>query len=173
VTKPSPTDVRAASQVPFDTLGFSDDSTLQRLIDVVWGWLGWATGQVLATWTDATLEPVATEIIARKVGALAYASKADQIETIADFKLISSFSAGSYSETRRSIQELRDASLIDADPFVNEYLWPLMTLEKRDEWWGWLTGKNPPAFEVTEMIWDGDPLRLDRVSEWESWSMYF
>ena len=107
------------------------------------------------------------------------AGSADIIETAADFMLIQSFSAGSYSESRRSLTELKNAGMIDADPRVNALLWPLLTDDRRDEWLSWLNGKNAPAFEVTEVDWDsysgsGYSWGLnDRILETEPWSTYF
>ena len=188
MTQPTVEEIRAASNVDFVGQGYGEDARLGALITVVWAWLGNVTGQTLASLPeDWTLEPLADLVVQRKVEMLAYALQADQIETIADFKLISSFSAGSYSETRRSLDELRKNVMLDADPLVNELLWPLLTDEKKDEMLGLLDDKNAPAFAITEVDWgwvgsattaedlltaaglDTGPL----ISETEPWQRYF
>ena len=84
----------------------------------------------------------------------------DQIETISDFLVISSFSAGSYSETRRSLTELKDARMMTGDPVLNTMLKALMTPDRLDWWIGWWTGVNAPAYAVTEMGWRRARVRL-------------
>lgn len=159
---PTATEIHEWSQVDFDRLGFAGER-LERLIASVWAWLGSATGQNLAVMADdwalvpsgASARPLIEMVVQRKVEVMANQLTPDQAETLADFKLISTFSAGGYSETRRNLDELRKNVLIDADPLVNEALWPLMTPDQQDIWLGWLNGVNAPAFEITHVDWSG------------------
>lgn len=188
MTKPTPEQIDTWSQVDFGTLGYPDIADIQPLIDRAWAWLAWASGHtaemggpLLDAWTDAAMEPLVQQAVQAKTEGLAYQGRPDVIETAADFMLIGSFSAGSYSETRRSIKDLQMAGMIDADPRINSLLWPLMTADMRDLWMSWLTGKNPPAFEVTEMDWGAgysgydswDDLMNARISTSEPWQSYF
>ena len=158
--KMTPTELLELTKVNFPALGYPDETDIQPLIDRAWAWLGYMTGHSqqwgtsMAGWSDPDMEPLVDMVTRAKTENLAYQNQPDIIETAADFMLISSFSAGSYSETRRDIKDLKEARLLDADPRINGVLWALMTPEMRDTWEEWL---NPdqvvPAFEVTEMLW--------------------
>lgn len=77
----------------------------------------------------------------------------DYLETLADWDLLSSFSAGAYSESRRSPEEAVKARMLVAWPWLSNLLWDLMTDDKRDEYLE-LSGAPVPAFEVQEVDWE-------------------
>ena len=155
---PTAEEIAERSKVDFDTLGFGDEDDLQRLVDLAVSMVGRWTGQ---TWTDtgvysdwppgAGTEPMAQHIVMQLVEYLAYRSQEDVVETLADFDLISSFTAGSYSETRRGGKDAQEASRA----ILGNLLWPLMSYDKQDEWTQMIGGINAPAFAVTEVDWSG------------------
>lgn len=179
MTKPDETWLTGVSQIDFPAQPTVVQDNIQVYIDAAWAYLIWATGLDLDTYTGP-LEPLVLLALQAKTEQIIYAGGTDNIETAADFMMIQSFSAGSYSETRRSLTEIKMAGMIDVDPRVNALLWPLLTDDRRDDWMGWLNGTNAPAFEVTETAWGAYagssylsyPL-TDRVLESEPWSMYF
>lgn len=77
---------------------------------------------------------------------------AEYMETLADWDLIQSFTAGSYSETHRSAEDAMKARLLVAWPWLSSLLWDLMTDEKRDHF-DELFGAKVPAFGVQEVDW--------------------
>ena len=157
--KITPAKLLELTKINFPALGYPEEDDIQPLIDRSWAWLGFMTGHSqqwgtsMASWSDPDMEPLVEMVTRAKTEVLAYQNQEDIMETAADFMLISSFSAGSYSETRRDIKDLKEARLLDADPRINSVLWALMSPEMRDIWEDWLTPGNAPAFEVTEMIW--------------------
>ena len=180
MVKPTPEMIDEESHLNFAELEYSPIETIQPLIDQSWAWLGWVTGRApppMEGWADAALEPLVSLATRVKVEALAYQNQPDQVETVSDFMVISSFSAGSYSETRRDPKDLLAAGFIDADPRLNSMLWPLMTEEKKEDWLALLSGKPAPSFEVTEVIWGPhtvyDDLMNAPVDEAERWQSYF
>jgi hypothetical protein len=153
VTRPTAAEIREWSKVDFGSLTFADDDDLQLLVDRAGDYIEWTTGREMDATCPQEFERGMAQATQYKTEDMAYQDQPENIETIGDFMLISSFSAGSYSETRRSLDELAKAKMIDADPRLNSLLWGLMTDDKRDFWMGWLTGANAPAFEVTEVDW--------------------
>ena len=158
---PTAADIRDWSKVDFDSLGFEDDPALQRLIDRALGlftrWTGqsWSTGGVYSNLAPAQgTEALAAGVLQTLTEFLAFRSQEDIAETLSDFDLISSFSAGSYSETRRGGKDAADASRA----LLGNLLWPLMTDDKQDEWLALTQGVNAPAFGVTEVDWSGQGL---------------
>jgi hypothetical protein len=152
VLAPTATQIKERSQVDFASLGYETDEEIERLAAALAPTLEWITGRTLAT-LPPEYDETATLAISRMTATLAYQEQPDQIETISDFLVLSSFSAGSYSESRRSLTELRDAKLISGDPVLNSLLMGLLTEEKLEWWMGWWTGVIPPSFEITEVDW--------------------
>lgn len=167
-------DIRGWSQVDFGSLGFGQDPDLQRLIDRIAESVELTTGRTLNGLPDAYDQQM-TQVIQMLAEQAAYQAQPDQIETASEFFLISSFTAGSYSETRRGLEEIRKSGLLNPNPAIHGLLWSLMTPDKRDEWLGWVTGVNAPAFETTEVFWsayqgasyiEGFPLGLGGTGEY-------
>lgn len=156
---PTAADVRTWSRIDFDSLGYAsgDPDGLEFLVERAAQYVTWATGR---DWSSmpSELRKIAEEAVQLVTETLAYQSQEDIVETAADFMLISSFSAGSYSETRRSMAEMKNSGMIHANPLIHGLLWSLLTDDKRDDWLSWMTGQNAPAFAVTEVNWSqGDP----------------
>lgn len=171
MNQPTADEIRSWSKLDFGTLGYADgspdplDELLARGAALFTEITGLKFGDTSIT---AEREPLVRQVIQRTVELMAVQSSQDIIETVGDFMLISSFSAGSYSESRRSLSELKDAKMIHADPTLNGLLWSLLTPDKYDWWMAYFTGENAPAWDVTEMAWGvqstgyGDgPLGLD------------
>lgn len=112
------------------------------------------------TWmTDFTqvpddLAPLVEQAIQGLAELTTVQQSADYLETLADFDLIQSFSAGAYSETRRNAEDAMKARLLVAWPWLSELLWSLMTPDAYDYWFQIITGAIPPAFGVQEVAWD-------------------
>jgi hypothetical protein len=153
VNRPTAADIREWSKVDFDSLTYSDDADLQLVIDRAGDYIEWMTGRTMDDTMPTQFERGFNQAVQYKTEDYAYIDQPENVETIGDFMLISSFSAGSYSETRRSLDELAKARMIDADPRLNSLMWGLMTDDKRDFWNDWLNTVNSPAFEVTEVDW--------------------
>jgi hypothetical protein len=91
---------------------------------------------------------LATEMIASE-------STPEYLETLSDWDLIVSFSAGSYSETRRSVDEALKSKALTSWPTLDKALVASMTPEKYDDYIAWLNDIVAPGFAVTEMDWSG------------------
>lgn len=148
---PTAEEIREWSQVDFDSLGYGEDPALQRLVNVAlavftrWTGQSWS-GDTYSDIAPATgTEALAVDAIQTLTEIAAYRKQADRAETFGDFDLLSSFSAGGYSESRRSGKDLREVSLSQMEAM----LWPLMTAAKQEEWKEMISGINAPAFEVT------------------------
>lgn len=130
---------------------------------------GWDSYAAVPAEKEALVElaiRLAVEMIAAQ-------SRPEYLETLEDFDLISSFSAGSYSETRRSVDEALKAKMLAAWPPLNAALLGAMTDEARDDYLGWLDGKVAPSFEVSEVNWGAGYMALwgweDPVHSWSQW----
>lgn len=128
----------------------------QFLVDVAVNFVEGVTGRKLDASMPTEFDEIALAVVQRLTEVSFYQSSPDFIETISDFGIIASFSAGNYSETRRGLDELRKSGMVVPDPYLNSLLWGLMTPDKQDEWIAWTTGKPLPDFEVTEIAWNAD-----------------
>jgi hypothetical protein len=153
VIRPTAEEIRQWSKVDFDSLTYSDDADLQLVIERACDYMEWMTGRAIDDTLPTQYDRVMAQAVQYKTEDMAHIDQPENVETIGDFMLISSFSAGSYSETRRSLDELAKAKLVDADPRLSSLLWGLMTDDKRDFWTDWINTVNSPAFEVTEVDW--------------------
>jgi hypothetical protein len=137
------------SKVNFDALGYADDTDLQVVVDQANGYLGWITGQTWAV-LPTEMEAIAGQAARMRTEQVAFQSQEDYVETATD-DVVQSFSAGSYSETRRDWNQ--DRKVLNSWPALNDLLWMMMSDDKRDDWLMLLTGVNAPAFEITEVAW--------------------
>lgn len=153
MTSPTAAEIREWSKVDFGALGYADDDALQLLIDRSAALFTQITFRPIDASLPTTLETVVNQVVQRMTEILAFQSQQDFVETLSDFQLISSFTAGPYSETRRSLTEIKEAKMLTADPALNTLLMTLLTPDAMDFWLGWWSGENPPAFEVTEVDW--------------------
>lgn len=165
---PTAEQIRSWSQLDFGSLGYPEGGNpdpLDELVARAGAFFGEIAGLGFDPVTDAALvvvpdrlAPLVRQAVQRMVELLAVQSQEDVIETLGDFQLLSSFSAGNYSETRRSLSELQKNQMIVADPTLNGLLWALMTPEKRSFWFAWLSGTNEPAFDIVEVDWNAPHL---------------
>jgi hypothetical protein len=153
VVAPTAAEILAASQFDFPTAGYADEAALEPLVAAGGSLLTTITG---LEWADITpaQEPLVLLAVRGMTEQLAMQSTPEYLETLADFDLIQSFSAGPYSETRRSAEDAMKARKLNAWPWLSDLLWQLLTPDKRDEWLAYFEGENAPAFAVTEMEWD-------------------
>lgn len=156
---PTPDEIRYWSSVDFDILGFGEVERMRVLIER-------ATEDVMNI-TGRTLESMPPELlrtaqlaIQLRVEQLAFQSQPDYVETLADFDLISSFSAGQYSETRRSVGEAVQAKVLSSNPALNGVLMGLLTPEKHDDYMLLLTGEPRPYIGFVEIDPSGGDLTL-------------
>lgn len=158
MTAPDLADIKAWSRMDFVALGFDTNAKLQVLLDRAIEYVQDVTGRTLSTLPsqfDRTME----EAIQRTVEQAAMRSQEDAIEVAADFDTISNFSATGYSESRRNMDDIRKARLINPWPLLHDLLWRMATEDKRDEWDDyWAGGSERPAFEVSEMDWNESAL---------------
>lgn len=156
VITPTTSDLHSWSKVDFANLDDPvDDALLTILIARSVAYIGQVTGRDLPGMPTA-LETIAQETIQRRTEQLAFQYQEDAVDTGAD-ELISTFSAGSYSETKRDPQDFAGVPgmipPVNRWPALNDLLWLLMTDDKRDEWRALLTDETVPSFEVTEVDW--------------------
>jgi hypothetical protein len=167
MTAPDASDIREWTRVDLGPLGYGEDPALQVVVDRAVELVESMTGQTFAG-MPAEYEDLARQVVQALVERWVFQAQEEYIETAADFSLISSFSAGPYSETRRGLGELKASGLIFPDPGIHGLLWAMLTDDKRDDWLAWLSGVNAPAFEVTEVDWQA-PTNYGWYSSWQTW----
>jgi|SRR3954452_3522655 hypothetical protein len=150
--------IRTISQAAFAEQGYpvATPDPLDRLVipaanALVIHLTGWETFNAV----PADKEPLVELAVRLAVEMQAAQSTPDYLETLADFDLISSFSAGSYSETRRSAEDAIKAKALTAWPALDHALVAAMTDDKHDDYLAWLEDQVAPGFAVTEMDWSG------------------
>jgi hypothetical protein len=153
VVAPTAANVRGWSKIDFDALGYTDDATLQVLVDRAVANFYNTTGRPVDSSVPTELAPLVEQAIQGLTEQAAYRAQEDNLETLSDFDLISSFNAGPYSETRRSPDEMMKARMINAWPWLNRLLWDLLTPDKYDYWVFFFSGQLAPAFAITEVNW--------------------
>lgn len=127
------------------------------------------TGHELAA-LPAALDPLARRALVLLTLRQAQDLSADRLETLADFDLLQNFSAGGYSESRRSADDALKLQMLGLTgwPGLDSLLIGLMTPEKREELDARQSGVNAPAFAVGEPDWGGfDP--AGSLNPWGSW----
>lgn len=134
-------ELKAADAADADETVASANALLKRI-----------TGLDFAT-VPADLEPLVRKAVRGLAESIWFEESAEQLETLSDFHLIQSFSAGPYSETRRSADDAVKAKMIHPWPWLNSLLWQLLTDAQHDFWIEFFGGLNAPAFEVTEVDW--------------------
>jgi hypothetical protein len=135
---------------------------LERLVsaagEFVMDKTGWVTFGAVPAGKAALVENAVSILVAMYVAQ----STPEYLETMADFDLIQSFSAGSYSEQRRSPEDAVKAKMLVAWPAANAAIVAAMTPDAYDDYQAWLLGVAAPAFGVTEVDWDNrDDLHYD------------
>lgn len=176
MNKPTSADIRGWSKLDWTDpdLDYAPPtgSATDKLDFVVAQACGYIT-HVTARAIDATMPTELTEIaqaaILRRVEQLAQMGKSDNVETAGDADLISTFTAGPYSETRRDTTAKPSAgSTLNPWPELERALWLLLTetpaevagggnaaVADRRDYWRWLLGQGQqlPAWQVVETDW--------------------
>jgi hypothetical protein len=166
---PTITEIRAWSDLDFATYGYPEggdgDIRLQLQLDRALMYLGYVTGRqytdpqtdqfgLVKTGMDQAVQMRTEQVILALAG--------DQLDSVADIDLIASFSAGSYSETRRDTVA-EQQKMLNPWPTLNDLLWMLLGLfpgevnavvdERYDYWRALLMGIQKPAWGVVEVDW--------------------
>lgn len=152
---PTAAEVRSWSRVEWDPLGYAEDTPdpLDELIARAQWWLESVTGRAFSG-VPTAMEPGMRRAVQMHVEEQAFESQSDYAETAAD-GVVSSFSAGSYSESHVDPIKRAQARLLNQNPTLAATVWELMTPDKQDEWAGLLGLPQPPAFQVAEIDWPG------------------
>jgi hypothetical protein len=150
---PSAAELRSWSKLGFGELGYADDADLQRLIVRAGAALRRLTGRDLAVDVPDYEEPLFQQALQGLTEQLAFQTQQENLETLSDFDLIQSFSAGPYSETRRSPKEAFEARMLNAWPWLNSLLWSILSPDMLDYWEAFFGGSTPPAWSVSEVDW--------------------
>jgi hypothetical protein len=148
MTSPTAAEIRLWSLVDFNELGFTDDAKLQVYVDRAAAEVIDITGRVLGgldTTDDPNLIPLVQLAIQIRTEMLVHQAQPDYVETLADFDLISGFSAGPYSETRRGVGDAVAAKVLSANPMLHDLLFNLLTEDKYDDYILFLSGQPIPA----------------------------
>lgn len=147
---PTAAEVVAATEV--DVLKAASPAKAAEIVAVAGSIFQRITGQ---TWTSVTVadEPIVRRVIRGLSELTAYQDSPEYLETLSDFDLIQNFSAGPYSESRRSPEDARKARLIVAWPWLSDLLWTLLTEDRYEYWWAFFSDHNLPAFAVQEVDW--------------------
>ncbi len=155
---PTAARVRLISQSPFAEQGFpeptgNEEDPLARLVAAAAEFVIDKTGYGSFLAVPDGKAPLVENAIVMLTSMYVAQNTAEYLETLADFDLIQSFSAGSYSETRRSADDAAKAKALVAWPPVNAAIVAAMTPEAYDDYMAWLNGDVAPAFSVTEVDW--------------------
>ena len=174
IVEPNPTDsttllpptvaqIEGWSRVDFTGLDQPfTDADLQVRIDRSVAELTAITGRLFDDTMPGPLVSIAQEAVQLRVEQMAYQEQEDYAETVSD-DLIQSFTAGNYSETRKSPRDRYTGMTtglpeINPNPWLNRDIWLLCTDDMRAYWTETLLGQGQaaliPSFEVTEVDWD-------------------
>lgn len=154
---PSAEQIRTWSKLDWDDLEYGKPPTGEDPLDVIVtraiDYVQNATGQKLAEMPEEFIS-TAQEAIQRRAEQLAIKSQEDEAETAGDIDMISSFSAGNYSEQRINAERSTKFAphFVNPWPLLNDLLLRMMTVEKL-EWWREQWGETVPAMEITEVDW--------------------
>jgi hypothetical protein len=165
---PTAEEVIAASRVDFPLEGYPDAESLEPIVLNATDWLTYITGRRYSdTQTDeyAEIERTMDLAVRMRTEQIVMQSRADNVETAGDFDLLTSFSAGAYSESRRELARPKaDQRPLNPWPALNDLLWLLLglypgevnqTVTDRMEYWEELLGADDvaPAWEIIEVNW--------------------
>lgn len=148
---------------------------LQRVVDRAVGYVVTVTGQDI---TAPILPPSLSEALFASLFDQAVQMRTEQVvlqgrkghlSSAASNSVISSFSAGSYSESHRDPTRRGEEKSINLWPDLDELLWLLMTPDKQDYWRAFLAGQGAPDFVVQQMDWMGIG---GAVTFFEPWDRY-
>lgn len=165
-------------QIDWETLGVADDAALDELIADAVDQIGIVTGWVLPN-VPTMYERTMVRAIALMAAWLQARQSEDVLETAADWDLVASLTAGSFSETRRAGKDALVAlQLINPWPPLAGLLWNLLlplpgtdgnpNVNARYDYWISLMGQPAPAFDVIEVDWGGEGM-LHTDPRWQGW----
>lgn len=158
---PTVADLKSWSRVDFAGLDNPyTDEELQVRLDRACAFLLVTTGRAIDETMPAKFAVIAQEAVQLRVEQMCFQEQQDYSETAND-ELIQTFSAGNYSETRRTPSTaatlLTSLPEINPNPWLNRDLWLLCTDEMAEYWLTTLGGQAAaaliPSFEVTEADW--------------------
>lgn len=171
--KPTATTVREASRVNFSDpdIGYPPPSAgnpdpLQEPVDQALAYVTYVTGREFDDTVPAMMEPIMRQVARMRTEQITQEGKADNVETAGDFDMLSGFTAGPYSETRRGLADADEAKagMLNPWPALNRLLWLLLGLapgetndlvDERRDYWRYMLGLTPaaPAWEIVEVAW--------------------
>lgn len=161
---PVASDVRAASKLDWCEYGYESDTGpggLQELVDRSESSFWRITGQTLNQ-IDAKDAPLVRRVIQGLTEQMAMQSSPETLDTQSDWDLIQSFTAGPYSEQRRSPQEMFAGRMLNPVPWISDALWSLLSYERYGHYISFFTGVNVPAWQGDDVFWE-DGLVLGRM----------
>lgn len=155
---PTAADVRAVSNLPWADYGplLAKDTGpggLQVIVDRAESAFFNITGQSLGS-IDSKFAPQVRRVIQAMVEGLAMQGSSDTIDTLSDWDLIVSFSAGPYSETRRTPADMFAGRMLWPVPWISMALWALLTDERFSFWLAFFTGVQQPAWMASDVFWE-------------------
>jgi hypothetical protein len=172
VERPTAETIRGLSALPFADYGFGDGEEAPDKLDAqvasACAYVEWVTGWLIETTVPAPLEPLITDAVRMRTEQNVMVAQPENIETAGDIDLVQSFTAGSYSETRRDPQSVARGGqagmgVINPWPALNALLWLLLgtttqypdaAVDARYDYWRQLlSGVNAPAWTAIEVDW--------------------
>jgi hypothetical protein len=151
VIPPTTADIHAWSKVDWNELSV-DDVGLAELIARASVWVTAITFRPIDSTMPVWMEPLARQAIQMRTEQIAYQEQPDYVETAAD-DVLSSFSAGGYSESRTDPSRRGESRSLTSWKALSDILWLLMTPDAVAYWTEILSGKMPPAMLVTPVAW--------------------
>lgn len=179
---PTAAQIRSASRVDFEEpeLNYpvpdgADPDPLQPVVDQAVAYVTFVTARKYDASIPVLLEPIMLQVARMRTEQIVQESTSENAETAGDFDLLTSFTAGPYSENRRSMSDANEAKagMLNPWPALNRLLWLLLGLtpgetnadvDDRRDYWFWVMGRGPaPAWQVVEVDWRantvyGDPI---------------
>lgn len=162
-------DVRGWSQLNFARYGLADDDKLQVFVDRAAGYVFVITGQTYASITDGNLTTIAQQAIQMRTEQAVLQGTRGHLISAADSSVVSSFTAGSYSEQRRDPSRRGEERSINLWPALEDQLWLLMTPERWEWWWGFVNNTSIPAFTMEHHSWRSLGTELTFFEPWDTW----
>lgn len=165
-TAPTAAEIRDWSQVDFAARGYvlADPDPLQRVVDEALSEVTLITARRYEDNPPPVVKTVLDQVVRMFTEQIVMQGQEDNVETAGDFDMIGSFSAGSYSETRRNPITGAGPRPLNPWPALEQKLWLLMTLAPGEindnvlaqfDYWRYLLGYAtvPPAWSVVEVDW--------------------
>jgi hypothetical protein len=169
MTRPDAAFIRSISQVDFAARGYpepagTDPDPLQFVVAGANSYVEFITWRLLDASMPTMLEPIAQLAVRMRTEQVVMQGQEDTVETAGDVDLISSFSAGAYSETRKDPERRAEQRALNPWPALNDVLWMLLGLvpgednelvDGRRDYWRYILGMapNPPAWSTVEVDW--------------------